>query len=178
LVCGHGGPCRVFVTSSQHNGILGGLTGADAICQARARYAGYQSAASFKAWVSDASTGASARVVHSGAWYRPDGIQVATAKATFTSGQILAPLYETETNEYVAGNAETGSVWTGTLSNGTSYSSTASCSSWSSTSDDAVIGRSDLADFRWVALGSNTSTPSLQPCSAPDYRLYCLDDSP
>src|SRR4051794_9680603 len=38
--CGTGAPCRVFVTSSLHMGNLGGLMGADAICQTRAQEAG------------------------------------------------------------------------------------------------------------------------------------------
>jgi hypothetical protein len=41
-----------------------------------------------------------------------------------------------------------------------------------------VIGRSDLSDFRWVSLGSTYSSPTLQSCSATDYRLYCIDDTP
>ena len=31
--CGNGGPCRVFVTSTEYGGSIGGLGGADTICQ-------------------------------------------------------------------------------------------------------------------------------------------------
>jgi hypothetical protein len=178
------------VTSVSGTGVLStwadaqGLTGisaADAICQSRARYAGYTNAASFKAWASYSFTGASSRVFNSvGPWFRPDGIQFATRSQLLggSSGRIGAPLYQTETNAYVSGNAELSSVWTGTTYSGSYYSSSASCSSWASSASSGVIGRTDLADFRWVAYGSSTSIPTLQVCSAPDYRLYCLDDTP
>jgi hypothetical protein len=179
---------RAFVTSVSGSGLLStwsdaqGLTSisaADAICQSRARYAGYANAASFEAWASYSFTNAYNRVTNAGPWYRPDGILFATRSQLTggTSGRISAPLYMTETNAYVAGNADAGSVWTGTTYSGSYYSSSASCSSWQSTSSSGIIGRTDLADFRWVAVGSSTSLPSLLTCSATDYRLYCLDDS-
>jgi hypothetical protein len=158
---------------------LTGISAADAICQARARYAGYTNAASFKAWASYSTISAYNRVLNNlSGWYRPDGIQVASSRSDLMDGRIGAPLYQTETNAYVAGNAETGSVWTGTMYNGSYYSSTSSCLSWSSTAYTSVIGRTDLADFRWGAYGSSTSSPSLLACTATDYRLYCLDDTP
>jgi hypothetical protein len=181
---------RAFATSVTGGAVLStwadaggttGITAADAICQARARYAGYTNAINFKAWASYSFTGASSRVFYSGPWYRPDGILFATrTQLTGSSpfGRVNAPLYQTETNAYVAGNAETGSVWTGTTYSGSYYSSAASCSSWASSVQSGVIGRSDVSDFRWVSLGSSYSVPTLQTCSATDYRLYCVDDTP
>ncbi len=182
-------PKRAFVTSVSGSGVLGtwpeaagatGISAADAICQARARYAGYTNAASFKAWASYSTVGASSRVFNNtGPWYRPDGIPFATSRTQLTTytyfGRITAPLYQAETGAYVAGNADMGSVWTGTASNG---SSSSSCSSWTSTASTSVIGRTDLADFRWVAFGTGYLAPTTQSCAATDYRLYCIDDSP
>jgi hypothetical protein len=181
------GAKKAFVTSVSGTGVLStwadaqGLTGisaADAICQARARYGGYANAASFKAWATYSTAGASGRITYNGPWYRPDGILIASPKSDLTDGRIGAALYQAETSAYMSGNAETGSVWTGTMSNGSYYSSTASCLSWSSTGYTSVVGRFDVADFRWVAFGSSSTVPTLQSCAATDYRLYCLEDSP
>lgn len=182
---------RIFVTSVSGNGVLGtwpdaqgatNIAAADAICQARARYAGYANAASFKAWASYSSTGASSRFVSStGPFYRPDGIAVAASESVLTGsngGRIGAPIYQTELNTYVAGTADTGNVWTGTLYHGSYYTTATSCSSWASSTSSAVVGRTDLADYRWVQVGTGLGSPTLQSCSATDYRLYCIEDRP
>jgi hypothetical protein len=184
---------RAFVTSVIGGAILaqwadaGGqtsITAADEICKARARYAGYANAQNFEAWLTYSTAGASSRVTSAGPWYRPDGILFAT-RSQLTGGQlgrISAPLYQTETNTYVSGNADTSSVWTSTMYNGSYYSSSSlySCSYWGTNSASyySLLGRTDLADFRWVSIGSTYSSPSLQSCTATDYRLYCLEDTP
>jgi hypothetical protein len=181
---------RAFVTSVSGGAVLStwadaggtsGITAADQVCQARARYAGYTNAASYKAWLSYSSISASNRAFNnSGSYYRPDGIPFATRSQMTggSTGRITAPLYQTETGAYVAGNAETGSVWTATEYDGSYYSSSYSCTSWSSTSFTTLIGRTDMADFRWVAIGSSYLSPTTSnSCAATDYRLYCIDDS-
>ncbi len=182
---------RAFVTSVSGNGVLGSwpdaqgatsISAADAICQSRARAAGYANAASFEAWASSSSTSATSRLTYSGPWYRPDGIEVSPSESStppgLISGRIAAPLYQTELNTYLPGDATTGSVWTGTWYYGSYYGSSGSCVGWLSTSSSAVVGRTDFADFRWVAFGSSTSLPTLQSCTATDYRLYCFEDRP
>lgn len=178
---------HAFLTSVSGNGMLStwadaqsltGVSAADAICQARARYAGYTNAASFKAWVSYSFTSVTSRVFYNGPWYRPDGILIGTSKTDLTDYTIGAPLYQTELGTYATGNAETGSVWTGTYAYG-SYNSGGYCNSWlANTSYSAVVGRFDVADYRWLAFGTTNTSPTLQACSATDYRLYCVDDTP
>ncbi len=53
---------RAFITSTKYDGNLGGLTGADAKCQARAVAAGLTG--TWKAWLSDGSTSAASRLTH------------------------------------------------------------------------------------------------------------------
>src|SRR4051812_38795722 len=53
----------VFVTSIQQNGNLGGLAGADAICQTRASFAGLPG--TYRAWLSTTAVDAEARFFHS-----------------------------------------------------------------------------------------------------------------
>ena len=61
------GDCLVFVTSSTQDGNLGGLAGADAICQRSADAAGLKG--SFKAWLSDSRQSAAQRLTHSSVAY-------------------------------------------------------------------------------------------------------------
>lgn len=178
---------KAFLTSVSGTGMLSswadagtatGITAADAICQARARYAGYTNAASFKAWAVPYTYSITSRIFYNGPWYRPDGILIATSKTDMDDSRIGAPLYQTELGTYAVGNAETGSVWTGMYYYGSYYSSY-QCNNWSATTSyTAVVGRFDLADYRWVSFGTSTSAPTPQACTATDYHLYCVDDTP
>ncbi len=169
----------VFSTWADANSATG-ITAADEVCKARARYAGYANAASFKAWMSGYFESATTRITYNGPWYRPDGVLVASSESDLTDGRIAAPLYMTETNQYVAGDAGTGSVWTGSYYYGSYYSSSTSghCYMWTSPSYSAIVGRHDLSDYRWLSFGTSSSSPSLLSCSATDYRIYCLEDTP
>jgi hypothetical protein len=176
---------KAFVTSVSGNGQFStwadaggstGITAADAICQARARYAGYTNHLSFKAWASYSFTSVTSRIVYNGPWYRPDGIQIATTESDMLDYRLLSPLYQTELSTYASGNAETGSVWTGTYAYGSYHSS--HCSSWASSTVTGVVGRFDVADYRWLAVGTSNTAPTAQSCAATDYRLYCVEDTP
>ncbi|MEO8919102.1 MAG: DUF1554 domain-containing protein [Polyangiaceae bacterium] len=103
----------VFVTSTTTNGDLGGLTGADAMCQTRANAAGLQG--QFLAWLSDSSQSPSTRFVHSSAPYvLVDGTQIASNWAGLTSGTLDHYITLDE-----AGATGPTSVWTGTRDDGT-----------------------------------------------------------
>lgn len=167
---------RAFVTSVSGNGQLmswpdandqAGINAADTICQARARFAGYAMASSFKAWMASSSS-ATSRFFGTGAWARPDGIIIGTSESDLVDGRIAAPIYQTETNAYVAGNAELGAVWTGTSASGSATFNY--CSTWTSSSAGSIgtIGRHDTVDSRWLSA-------TTQSCSM-DARLYCLQD--
>ncbi len=69
--------CTVFVTSTRHDGDLGGLEGADDICQELSRVAGLSG--SFKAWLSDDSDSPSSRFTHAETPYvLTDGARIAS----------------------------------------------------------------------------------------------------
>lgn len=74
---------RVFVTSTSQSGQLGGLSGADALCQTRANAGGLGS--TWKAWLSTSSVNAKDRVVDA-TYVRLDGVVVASNKADLTDG--------------------------------------------------------------------------------------------
>ncbi len=75
---------RIFVTSAIYKGNLGGLTGADAICQTHAAQASLGGA--WKAWLSDTTTDVSARLYHwPGRFVRVDGAIIAESWDVLTT---------------------------------------------------------------------------------------------
>jgi hypothetical protein len=165
---------KAFLTSVSGTGNLStwtdanGLTGiaaADAICQARARYAGYANSQNFKAWMSS-GTAVTSRILTNGPWARPDGVVVGTSEADMNDGRLAAPLYLMENHSYAAGNSEIGNVWTGTSTFGSA--TFVYCSVWASTINTGTIGRHDLLDGRW-------SSATSIACSSVA-RLYCAED--
>jgi hypothetical protein len=145
---------------------MSGLAAADAVCQARARFAGYANSGTFKAWLSSSSIYAYQRITANGPWARPDGIVVALSEGDLEDGRLAAQLYQTELGTYLVGTTENGNVWTGTSTGGSLASFY--CSSWITTSGSGQIGRHDTLDSRWTA--STTQT-----CSG-DARIICLED--
>jgi hypothetical protein len=161
--CGEGGPCRVFVTSTEYGGVLGGLAGADAICQTLASQAGLPGA--YKAWLSDSTASPSTRFVRSRGPYRLlDGTRIADNWEDLTDGLLAAPIDVTESGGAVAGS--TG-VWTHTEPEGTARSGDDHCGNWSSASGDGDTGTHTVAgDDRWTQWGAD-------PCNTGQH-LYCF----
>lgn len=86
-------PKLAFVTSLTYDGNLGGLSGADSRCQARASSAGL--VGSFKAWISGDSTSEEARDRLTQAdvpYRRVDGVKIADDWDDLTDGSLDAPL--------------------------------------------------------------------------------------
>ena len=84
--CGEGGPCRVFVTSTEYGGIIGGLTGADTICQQLAEASNLSG--TYKAWLSDSTDSPSTRFVRStGPYQLVDGTRIAANWTSLTDGR-------------------------------------------------------------------------------------------
>jgi cysteine-rich repeat protein len=64
---GYVGDCTVFVTSGVYDGALGGVSGADYLCQTLAQQQGLPG--TFKAWLSDSAASAGQRLTHSAVPY-------------------------------------------------------------------------------------------------------------
>jgi len=152
------GAKRVFVSSSTHNGNLGGLSGADSMCQSLAGSLNPQG--TFVAWLSDDTHDAKDRVTSSGPWYRLDGIKVADSKADLTDGIIFTSINYDNTYSY----SPMTFVWTGTDSDGTK--STYNCSNWGSTSGDGTAGNTS-AVYYWTSANHFSCGTS--------YKLYCFE---
>ena len=166
--CGNGGTCRVFITSSAHNGNLGGLAGADAMCQKRAKAAGLPG--SYKAWLSDTKETPRSRFMKSNGPYRlVDGTKIAsnwddliTKKAN--GDYLAAPINLTETGITIA---QTEFAWSNTQPDGhVLQGSTYHCSNWDAVAGNGIIGTPQLTQQFWSAF-------SFTPCTD-DGHLFCF----
>ena len=161
---------RVFVTSSLYSGNLGGLSGADSICQTHARQAGF--AGVFLAWLSTDDSSPSARFIKSSVPYEMvDGTAIAMDWADLVDGSLESAVYLTETGDTAPQGVhpcmpmDAIVVWTGTAANGTSSGTT--CSNWEG-SGDASWGRSSDVGQSWTAFCSG-------PCAAASTPLLCFE---
>jgi hypothetical protein len=163
-VCGQGGPCLVFLSSSLHDPDFGGLSAGDAICQNLATAAGLSGR--FKAWLSDSTGAASSRFVPSSGPYKlVNGTTIATNWDDLRDGELRAPINVTETGGDAGGWF---GVVTGTQPNGAA--GTANCANWTTASAPAtgVIGVATTVDERWTAYGA-------APCeNEQSFHLYCF----
>lgn len=155
------GPKRVFVTSSNFQGDLGGLAGADAKCNAAASAA--QLGGTFVAWLSTATVNAKDRVTSNGPWHRVDKTTVVfTNKANLTTTPVVA----ISTNEN--GVAVTSGVWTGTVTGGTKANGD-NCNNWSAGGIGAFIGNAgSIAAWTDGGQANNCAQSTTN-------RLYCFE---
>lgn len=158
----------VFVTSTTHNGNLGGLSGADAICNTRAAAGGLSG--TYTAWLSTTSVHAKNRI-SDGLYARTDGALVALNKTDLTDGSLINPINRDEfgtvpsgIDHVSTGTDEFGDKWVFSAFPGINYS----CVNWTSASDPY--------SHRGVM---NTTGPSWTQASAgegcsTERRLYCF----
>lgn len=170
------GSRRVFVTSSGYNGNLGGLAGADQICQDHAD--GASLGGTWMAWLSDSTTDAADRLVHpTGSLLRTDGVVVAKSWAELV---LTWPLNAPEVTEhgtsipYVdAGSTGhcswAGSLffhpWTATDNDGIGTGTT--CSDWTTTAGTGLVGLGGYSLSQWTYWCDF-------PCDG-EQPLYCFE---
>jgi hypothetical protein len=167
--CGQGGVCLVFATSTTHDGNLGGLDGADAICKGRAAAANLPG--TYKAWLSDDTGSPSTRFVQStGPYRRVDGETIANNWTDLTDGDLLAQITRTEHNGGATANPPF--IWTDTTTSGEMITNVNDCENWTSNADMSIggyRGRTDSGGAAWtVALTASCRLPA---------RLYCFQQS-
>lgn len=155
---------RVFVSSSVQAGDMGGLEGADDICQGLAdseRLGG-----SFQAYIRDAETTLVSRLEQATVPYvRLDGVRIADDWGDLIDGSLQAPLYADEQREHHMELFDR--AWTGLQPEGVPWES--DCGGWTSTID-AEGAAGDVPSILpfWQANG----LPHL--CSS-ELRLYCIE---
>ncbi len=172
---------RVFVTSTTYDGNLGGITGADAKCQARADAASL--GGTWKAIISDSTTNAIGRVLNRTkpvftiagklAWNPSQQVILGgdtnavygSGALPFGPGVIASAIYTTELGT-TPGSAP---VWTATNTAGVTQG-TSHCSNWTSNSSglSGYYGNASSNSNIWIV--QNVLT-----CNNTN-RLYCLED--
>ena len=160
---------KIFVTKdSTEAGELGGLAGADAMCQAEAADAGLEGAERFKAWLSDSNNSPSTRFVTREARYvLVDGSLVADDWNDLIDGQLSHPI-----DRHVDGTPANSVLWTATLPNGDAADNGSFCANWTETElmELVEIGSTQQTGTKWTFF---EDFPSY--CSDVS-RLYCFED--
>lgn len=164
LPCGRGGPCFAFLTSSTHAANMGGLAGADSICNQRARAAGLPG--TYKAWLSTADGSPSSRFARSrGPYVLPTGTRIANSWADLTDGTLMARIDVTEHGRPPSEAA----VWTATSHLG-EWLPGGDCSNW--TAAGSAAGRVGLT----TATTDQWTNFSVIPCENTQ-AFYCFQQS-
>ena len=160
---------RVFVTSSKHSGMLGGLMGAHALCTRLANDAGLTG--QYRAWLSTATSGPANFMTHNpGPYVLPGGDMVATSWADLTDGTLLRPI-DRDQNGMPANPqfvCEGGEVWTNTTIGGTPASAN-DCTGWFGLAGTSQAGNVKYANSRWTNSGCTAVT------CASDMPIYCFE---
>jgi hypothetical protein len=162
---------RIFVTSTVHTGNLGGLAGADAICQTRANAGGLTG--TYRAWLSSGASAATNRIHHYGGVYFRIGVngpmRVASNWADLANGLDNVAI---ATDEFGVSAGSSAYAWTGTNADGTVDTSTTRCSDWTSADGNqtGLRGWTSAGVSDWTSNGSAACSASL--------RLYCVETTP
>ncbi len=169
----------VFLTESEHDGNMGGIIGADVICQGEADAAGLTGV--YKAWLTDSNPAncPASRFTHStGPYVRVDGTIVAQDWTDLTDGSILDEIVISAngTNMHVADPDGLEHAWTNTSVDGTQTGSS-SCNDFTSNDpfqETVSVGNAFTYDG-WIVPGAWTEDGrgGMQSCAS-SFFLYCF----
>lgn len=161
----------VFVTGATGSAAaIGGITGADARCNAQALAAGLRG--TYKAWLADSTTASAPyhRFEHSAVPYvRVDGARVADNWTDLTDGTLTNPIRLTETgyNDLVSGIS---SVRTNVTVAGVRWSATNHCTGWTGAAGAGAVGQRDVTNSLWTE-----ANLSGYGCASHSYLHYCFE---
>lgn len=177
------GPPSFFITSvgSGDGADLGGLAGADAICQSQADAAGFER--TFHAYLSTQGANAvNARDrIGEGPWFNPDGYRVAANVDDLHSvnHRITAGTGLTANGDQIPGNGfapNRHDILTGSQADGTAYPAgeDMTCNNWTSNDNGkARVGHHDFPNWNSAHDSRGCSGPALIS-SGGDGLLYCF----
>lgn len=161
----------VFVTHGVYAGNLGGLVGADAICNNEARTAGLPG--TYVAWLSTPGTPASSRLAGRG-WVRRDGLGVVDTIADLKAGKMLRPV-RLDAYGYDVGHA---TAFTATGMDGTYrdvYASN-SCDGWTTASASLLPAAAGYTDGTAAGWTDHINPTGILTCGSREH-LYCFGTS-
>ena len=156
-----------FVSSFTMTGDLGGVDGADNICQALADASNLNLRGTYMAWITGDDANRAPRYRFSqydGEYYLPNGTKIADNWADLLDGTLAAKMRVNQ----VGVDVGTGYAWTNT-NNGGYKASTNHCSEWS-IGNGSDIGRRGNIDSTTLWTNDSTNTG----CGA-SYRIYCFE---
>lgn len=133
------GPYRVFATSAEYTGQLGGLSGADTLCQTAATAA--TKGGTWRAWLSSSTVNAIDRINDVGPWYQEPSSGALVKTFNNKANLLTSPLQHIYVDEQGRGSAASTfpDYWTGTLQTG--QHAQATCSDWTTSgSSTGTIG--------------------------------------
>jgi len=155
----------MFVTSTLHDCALGGLTGADAICQARAQ--AVHLPGQYMAWLADANGSPATRMTHhTGLYQLVTGAAIAQGWNDLTDGNLASKIDRTEAGAQLGGVlcdasqptchfiCEGGEVWSNVDGAG-NRRNVADCTGWT-VLGTGTAGNDGKTDVTWTA-GTCTS---------------------
>ena len=162
---------RVFVSSAEYQGDLGGVAGADAKCQTLATNAGL--GGTWMAWISD-NNGSSAptnRFTTKSAlpYVKVDGTKVADSWADLTDGSLDSPIDRYETGAPAMGEND---VWSNTTPSGAKKPGDYECYDWTDNGDEpdsnGQIGSLMAVNGGWSDVNQT------RDCNN-NKRIYCFE---
>ena len=140
---------RVFVTSTTQTAALGGLAGADAICQGLANHASLSG--TYIALLSTTTVDAKTRLGSARGWVRSDGLPFADTAADLFAGHVYFPIRVDElgrdigTTEGLPTYSYTATTVTGT------YAAGGDCAAFTGTSSATTGGITFAGTSGWVS---------------------------
>lgn len=155
---------RIFLTSSGYvGGTLGGLSGADTICNTHATAANL--GGTWKAWLSDSSNNAIDRISDVGPWYDvTQNILLFNNKTNLTT----TPANGIGWTEFGIFVPSSGAIWTGTNAGGLKNANT--CGNWSSTAARGEEGDTYDTGNAWTQWSLSPDCTSVYP-----FKLICIE---
>ncbi|MFV8754901.1 hypothetical protein ACNOYE_30505 [Nannocystaceae bacterium ST9] len=167
----------VFVGSEPKTGNMGGIQGADALCDGLAGEAGLPG--SYFAWNSTLASYPNFDFDQTGVYVRTDGQLIAESYADLTDSQLLIPITLDENQDPVPLGllpnclAAMGAVWSNTTAAG-DYAGEPNCANWTTNSVQAFgkIGSMSATDGGWSQLPN-----CFVPCNTP-LPIYCVQQTP
>lgn len=159
-------PKKIFTTSGTYDGNLGGITGADSICQTTASQAGLSG--TYKVWLGDDTQNPFNYLPHNeGKYTLVDGTVIANDWQDLTDNSILVPINKDERGSVISD--ATMLAWTGTPEAGDTRPDK-NCQNWTSRDQyQGIQGRvgSLLSTNRWYR-------GSIYSCGYKEH-LYCFE---
>lgn len=169
----------VFTSSTRHSGDLGGLTGANTICNELAINAGLHRGRDFKAWLSAGTYSPSVVFPHREFPYisTHNNEVIAENWDDLTDGSLNTPINYDENGNLLDDSSPY--VWTGTNHTGGTFemplpnATEHNCSEWTNSSSDwGALGNYERTNHTWTYFGSLSCNISATNFPV---RIYCFE---